>query len=105
MSNHNVLIVEDKYGCTVAPVSLCVKKGEEVTFLNYTGNTVDVDFLDGDPFNKTVGSVNPGNEAAKKRTVAQDASFHSYLYEVYCHSKEVYAQASIPRIIIYDPIV
>ena len=101
MANHVVVIVDDEYGCSVAPTSLLANWNDEIFFLNLTGGTVHIHFPQGHPFQSEVGDVGPGEPGKTSRTVQNSAEFRSYPFQAKCITKDQYAQASIPRIIIH----
>ena len=96
---HNVVIYGDDYGCGVAPSQLLVNANDQVTFQNLTDGNVTVEFLKGNPLDGDIGDVTPGESGKKTRGV--NGSVGSYAYKAFCQSKGVYAQASVPRIIVY----
>jgi hypothetical protein len=98
---HLVVIVDDEFGCAVAPPSLLAAKGDEIVFLNQTNDTVSVQFAKGHPFESPIGEVGPGLSNRASRTVVEAPEIRSYPYHVKCLTKDQYASASIPRIIIH----
>lgn len=85
----------------IKPAEVLLGVGDQVTFYNLTGDRITVMFPDEKLFGKENDVLEINSDPADPLTVLEEAGLGSFPYSVFCHGINDFAQASLPRLIVY----
>lgn len=99
---HRIAVIDEGGSCRITPREILAGRGDTVEFFNITGGNITLMLPDPGLLGATNYLISGGTGV--RLPVSGTAPIGTHAYTVFCDSIKEFAQASIPRIIIYPNI-